>query len=367
MFMSEHAARFIVARPGSTGPILELWSADETGDTQTATFLGHGCSGFARITGSTVAALVEGPIAGGPGRTLGALLIDDSDATGMSATMEPIASVSGDVVSFSSAIASLGDGVAAVVYAHRVNGQPFRALFSRLDGDGATTPIEFDNSIGMPAFTSGDYDIGALVRDGSDNHLVLGSDFEGATHRRQFIVPDGVTGALAPERDITITSTTPTLLGFHRRTTGDFLVGYVDFASTLGVRLDVMAAAALEAHDADSLPVVATLAPESIPNEADIELTENGLLLLGYRDDDPLGMRVIVVHRASGIRADQFIPFPDPNIFPANFSLERLTAAVTSDLLDTVFGGQIYVAFYLRDQGAGHDELYLGRLECTAR
>jgi hypothetical protein len=366
MLMSDNNARLLIARNNATGSIVELWSIDEDGDAQVRAFPGYGSEGGVRVDGSHVAALIMNNTAAAAGRMGSLLVVDDSDSSGMNATLTQVFAEAGDVTDMAAGIASTGDGVVALAYSYRLNGQPYRAKFKLTSVSGP--PVEFDNSSSMMSLGSGDYEIGAFVRDGNDNHILLGEDFEGASMRRQFVLPDTVAGITAPVRQVPVVMGSPTFMGIHPRTTGDYLIGYAEFGSSLKLRLGVIDATEIETHEPADIPEVIELGAGSVPNgEAAFAFTENGFFLLGYDEDSPLGLRATVIHRQSGIRSNEFLPYPDPSIFPANFTLQRVEAVITSGLLDTVFGADIIVTFFITDDDLGHDELYSGRLECTAR
>ena len=57
----------------------------------------------------------------------------------------------------------------------------------------------------------------------------------------------------------------------------------------------------------------------------------DSLLLIGTENNMPLGLHAVIVHRLSGARFDDFLPFPDTGIFPSDFEIRREGPSFTVD------------------------------------
>lgn len=370
MTLTDREVRWIVGRTLASGAqVIELFSANEDNVETSAHGTYTGCYGFARIDGNTTGALLEGPAAGAQGRIIDLMLIDDSDSSGSGATTESIAATIGDVSDYEAAITSAGDGTAAIAYTHRLSGDVHRAKFVRwVNGTGTEPEVEFDNSTATPSLTAGDYEVGFFVRDADgDNHALLGTAFEGATRARHFILPDDVSGMVTPTRNDVLTSTSPILLpeSVRRRADDTFLAAYAVFTDPAEVRMGTFPASELDTHAPTDLPVVSTIVSTEVPDETGFDATDNSLLIMGTQTDATLGVRLMLFHKDSGLRENVLLAYPDSGIFPSSYEVQRFNAVFVSDTIDTTFGGEIYAAWYVRDDATSKDSMYLGRVECV--
>ncbi len=363
---TDRAIRWATTRPGAnaSAPILTLYSVTDT-NTFVQPYQGSEVFGFVQLDGNTAALLYRAPLVGAPGTQFRMLAIDNEDESGLNAVRSDLFPVTGAIDRVQARAVSLSDGSATILHTVRVNGGPYEAFISSWDGNIATTPVRFDDSADENAYTSGDYELAAVARYGSDNFVVLGAPFENATRIRHFVVPDDVTAGLTPIRDDAAVITKPFLAGIEPRADGDFLVSYALIGASAEVRMTVLAGSALASHDETTFPVADALPAASIPDETQLISTDESLIFVGVFDTPEDGMQLAIVHRQSGTRFDGYLTYPNLTIFPGNFTVQRVAAAITSDAIDTAFGAEIIVAFFLTDDDSGHDEMFVGRISCS--
>jgi hypothetical protein len=371
MYMSEtgRLVRWTVGRPdpNNSDQGVILFSADED-NVNITTVTGHEGFSFVRLDGQNHALPVAEFTNSPQSRILRLLVLDDDDEQGTGGTFHELTTLTGDIQHFEARALSPGDGTALVLYTAQLDTGPFEAHALEWDGVSAGTPVLFDDSSGHPSYTDGDYEFAVATRDGIDNHVVLGTAFDGGTRTRHFVIPDGDLASAAIARDEPASLMQPVLVDFHRRSTGDFTVSYAALgAAAPELYMGILPGSELATHDPADLPLAASLTANSIPGEAQLLTTTDSLLLVGTENGMPLGLRAVIVHRLSGVRFDEFIPFPDAGIFPTDFDIQRVSAAsVDGDVFDTFLGGDIYVAFHLvnNDGTDPHSEMFFGRLEC---
>lgn len=361
---SRAMSRFIVSRPvAAGGKTIALWSMDDS-EVYSHERAADAAFDFVRLDGSTTGALIEEPRPNE--RAIALLAIPDDSDSGETATVHSVVGVSDTATRFDAEATSAGDGSAAILYTYKLPGADNEARFVHWDGiAGPSIPI--DDSSGT-TLTPGDYTIVLGARDGSGlSHFLVGDQGEGATHRRHFVIPDDVAAEVAPAGDVQLTSATPFLFGFEPRADDAFLVAYADLSVELQLLMGLVPAGELPLQSTDGLASL-SFGTEILFDGGAHDFTEESFLVVGHQGMSPLGLVVLLTHRTSGVRFAEQVPFPEPSVFPASFTMRRIATVVVDDQgIDSVLGGTIHVAFFVTDDDTDHDELYAGRLECHPR
>jgi hypothetical protein len=72
----------------------------------------------------------------------------------------------------------------------------------------------------------------------------------------------------------------------------------------------------------------------------------------------------MIMHRLSGLRVNQMLPYPDLGLFPPAYELVRVAILPESNL-DTSLPGVVNVAWYVRSNTDDHHRLYFGTVRCV--
>jgi hypothetical protein len=218
-----------------------------------------------------------------------------------------------------------------------------------------------------------EFKIISVAHAGPQTVAFLGDRFDGAPLTRVFQVPDAHSGApLAPVHTVPADLTDPNQAGdafirIHKRTTGDHLVMFAKLAGTLDIRMGIANDAELASYAIDDAAPVASLGPLSgIPQNGELVFTNDALVLAGISDANPDIIKLIIAHRADGVRFAADMPFPDPTILPANRSLISVAHSVLDEGLFDAIGGDLAFSWIFEVDG-NHQRLFYGEASCSAQ
>lgn len=351
--------------PGPDGPVVEVWSIDANAD-YVQRVPGYEPLQARRVDGTTVGAILARQDANG-GHGIDYLRIDDADTQGSDLSVVPLVvglnAVQGMDARFDR-VAGTSEDIALLITHRASTTAPFQARFASVaPSEGPTSTVVFDDSSTNGNLSSADYRPTAFVRDDAgDNHAIFREVFDGATRVRHFVIPDAVSGTIAPVIDDDADASR-LMFGVNPRADGRFTVGYGEIVgANVTLRVGAIDDQALTTHDSADIPIAGDVAFTEIPGESAFVLTEESVVFLGT-SSDPSALRLIIGHSSGTIRTNETVTLPS-GLMPEGAAIQRLAALTASPTFDGAFGGELLVVWYADVPPDNHSRLFFAAVNC---
>lgn len=346
----------------AAGPQLDVWTVDDNNASR-APYAGY-TSFDAKRLGDSKAVILTGFRDGNNGHSAEALVFDDADFSGNAATVNTIHDAIYSVNRFEAAFDIVSESPLALT------------VVSTFEPQNAGMDIQTgiyrwqDNTLPVNMFTSGpqatfdvkDFEPGSvLALQNGDAHVILGK-FEESDVSRQFFVPQNPPAMVAATRPIDFS-----LLGISRRSGGDLLAVSIAFdmvSGAVALKTGELTEQELSTFtEADLVDHGDVGTQQSLPSMGNFSFNEDGIVVVGRRENDVGEVAVLIVHKDGGIRFNDVVAWEDTNILPPNAVIKAVGGVVADpDEFDSI-GGTIRVVAVLSSSGVDH--LFTGEMLCS--
>lgn len=346
----------------AAGPQLDVWTVDDN-SAHRAPYPGFTAFDTRRLSDARAVVLI-GTRDGNGGHAAEALVFDDSDNLGNAATSHPIHSAIYAVNRFEAAFDVASESPLSLVVVSTVEpqnqGMDIQTGLYRWQG--TTLAVNDFTSGAQSAFDAKDFEPNSvLALQNGDAHVILGS-FEESDVARQFFVPQNPPAVVTATRQIDFS-----LLDVSRRSDGTLLahsIAYDMVTGAVAIKSGVLPEGELASFgEADLVDHGEVGTQQSLPSEGNFSFNEDGIVVLGRRENNPGEVAVLIVHKDGGIRFNDTVPWEDAGILPPNAVIKSAAGVVDDPALFDSIGGDIRVFAVL--SAGGVDHLFTGEMLCS--